>query len=95
MNKAEFIEKIADCFSSKAEAERALQAVLNGVTDVLTAGDSVTFVGFGTFKTRKRAARVGRNPQTGKELNIEAATVPAFTAGKGLKDAVNKKAKKS
>jgi len=94
MNKAEFVSLVAERMeSSKADAEKAVNAFIASVTEVLSNGDSVTFVGFGTFKTTERKARTGRNPQTGKEIKIAAATVPSFRAGKALKDAANKKKK--
>ena len=90
MTKVELVAKIAeDAGISKKAAEAALAATLEGITTALTKGDKVALVGFGTFETRKREARTGRNPQTGKEIKIAATTVPAFKAGKGLKDAVN------
>lgn len=91
MTKVELVAKIAeDAGISKKAAEAALAATLEGITTALTKGDKVALVGFGTFETRKREARTGRNPQTGKEIKIAATTVPAFKAGKGLKDAVAK-----
>ena len=90
MNKSELIDAIAkDADISKADAGRVLDAFTDGVTAALKMGDSVTLIGFGTFKVNSRAARTGRNPQTGKELKIAARKAPAFTAGKALKDAVN------
>jgi len=90
VNKQELIENIADSADvTKAAAGRALDAVINSVTGALTKGDSVILVGFGTFNVRDRAARTGRNPQTGEEIQIAAAKVPAFKAGKALKEAVN------
>ena len=96
MNKSELIEAIAkEADLSKAAAERALSAAIDTVVKAVSKGDSVTLVGFGTFKSSKRAARTGRNPQTGKELKIAATTVPRFTAGATFKSAVaGKKAKK-
>lgn len=89
MNKSELIEQIAKTADvTKAAAEAVLAATLAAVTKALAKGDTVTLVGFGTFKTAKRAARVGRNPQTGAALKIAASTVPRFTAGAGLKVAV-------
>lgn len=75
--------------SQKAAAGRVVDALVASITESLQKGDDVALVGFGTFTVRDRAARTGRNPQTGKEIQIEAAKVPAFRAGKGLKDAVN------
>ena len=90
MNKQELIDNIASAADvTKADAGRALDAVLNSITDALKDGDSVVLVGFGTFSVRDRAARTGRNPQTGQEIQIAAAKVPGFKAGKALKDAVN------
>lgn len=90
MNKQELIENIAvSADITKAAAGRALDSVIDSITDSLKGGDSVVLVGFGTFSVRQRAARTGRNPQTGAEIQISAANVPAFKAGKALKDSVN------
>ncbi len=90
MNKSEFIGSVADEANlSKADAERAVEAMFNVVKKALRAGDSVSLVGFGTYTVRKRAARSGRNPRTGETIKIKASKVPGFKAGKGLKDAVN------
>ncbi len=90
MNKSELIEVIAkDADISKAAAGRALDSAIAAVTKSLKKGDDVTLVGFGTFSVGKRAARTGRNPQTGETIKIKAAKVPKFRAGKALKDAVN------
>lgn len=90
MNKSQLIDKIAeDADISKAAAGRALDSFINAVTGALSADDSVALVGFGTFSVRERAARTGRNPQTGETINIDAAKIPSFKAGKALKDAVN------
>jgi DNA-binding protein HU-beta len=90
VNKQELIENIATSADiTKAAAGRALDSVIDSITDSLKKGDSVVLVGFGTFSVRSRAARTGRNPQTGQEIQISAANVPAFKAGKALKDAVN------
>ncbi len=90
MNKTDLIEAIASNASmSKADAGRALDAIINSVTDTLRKGDQVTLTGFGTFIVRERSARTGRNPQTGDPISIKAAKVPSFRAGKALKDAVN------
>ena len=90
MNKSELIDAIAASADiSKAEAGRALDAVLDSITGALKTGDSVVLVGFGTFAVKERAARTGRNPQTGEPIEIEAARIPGFKAGKALKDAVN------
>ena len=90
MNKAELIDAIAASAGlSKADAGKALDAILAAVTGALKGGDSVSLVGFGTFQVKERAARTGRNPQTGATIQIAAAKVPGFKAGKALKDAVN------
>lgn len=90
MNKSQLIDKIAvGADISKAAAGRALDAIIASITETLKEGEEVSLVGFGSFAVRERAARTGRNPQTGKEIKIEAAKVPAFRAGKALKDAVN------
>ncbi|MEX3777413.1 HU family DNA-binding protein [Pseudomonas sp. MYb118] len=90
MNKSELIDAIAASADiPKAAAQRALDAVTGSITTALQAGDSVVLVGFGTFSVTDRPARVGRNPQTGKQLQIAAAKKPGFKAGKALKDAVN------
>jgi DNA-binding protein HU-beta len=90
MNKTELINGIADNAElSKADAGRALDAFIKVVKKALKSGDSVSIVGFGTYAVRKRAARSGRNPQTGATIKIKASKSPAFKAGKALKDAVN------
>ncbi|BAZ93977.1 DNA-binding protein HU-beta [Thiohalobacter sp. COW1] len=90
MNKAELIDAVADAANlSKADATRAVDAVLDSVTGALKKGEQVSLVGFGTFEVRERAARQGRNPQTGATIQIAASKAPAFKAGKALKDAVN------
>lgn len=90
MNKSELIDAIAaEADISKADASRALDATLDTVTKALKKGDSVSLVGFGTFSVKDRAARTGRNPQTGQPIQIAAAKIPGFKAGKALKDAVN------
>ncbi|CAQ85502.1 DNA-binding protein HU-beta (NS1) (HU-1) [Photorhabdus asymbiotica] len=90
VNKSQLIDKIAaDSNISKAAAGRVVDAFISSVTGALKDGDDVALVGFGTFAVRERSARTGRNPQTGKELKIAAAKVPAFRPGKSLKDAVN------
>jgi len=90
VNKSELIDAIASSADiSKAAAGRALDAFTGTVTDALKDGDQVVLVGFGTFTVRERAARSGRNPQTGDTIQIAAAKVPAFKAGKALKDACN------
>ncbi|WP_083023530.1 HU family DNA-binding protein [Vreelandella lionensis] len=90
MNKSELIEAIAASADiPKAAATRALDAMVESATDSLKKGESVSLVGFGTFAIKERAARTGRNPQTGQPIEISAAKVPSFKAGKALKDAVN------
>ncbi len=90
MNKSELIDAIAASADiSKAAAGRALDAMTTSITGALKDGDQVTLIGFGTFSVKERAARTGRNPQTGKEIQIAAAKVPSFKAGKALKDACN------
>lgn len=90
MNKSELIDAIAASADiSKAAAGRALDSMVSSITDALKDGDQVTLIGFGTFSVKDRAARTGRNPQTGAEIKIAAAKVPSFKAGKALKDAVN------
>ncbi len=90
MNKSELIDAVANSTdASKADAGRAVDAVIAAITKSLKKADAVTLVGFGTFLVRKRAARIGRNPRTGAEIKIKASKVPAFKAGKALKDAVN------
>ncbi len=90
MNKSELIDQIAaQADLPKAAAGRALDATIEAVTNALKGGDTVTLVGFGSFQVKERAARTGRNPQTGKAIEIAAAKNPTFKAGKALKDAVN------
>lgn len=90
MNKAELVSSVAEKADlTKKEAERVVNAVFASVEEALAKGDKVQLVGFGTFEVREREARKGRNPQTGEEINIPATKVPAFKAGKALKDAVN------
>ena len=90
MNKQELVNGVAEKSGlTKKKAEEALNAVVKAVEEALVKGDKVQLIGFGTFEVRERAARKGRNPQTGAEINIAAAKVPACKAGKALKDAVN------
>ena len=90
MNKAELTTAIAESVDlSKASAEKALNGMMDSISGALAKGDSVTLVGFGTFSVSKRAARTGRNPQTGKEIKIAAKKVAKFKAGSKLADAVN------
>jgi len=90
MNKSQLIEAMADAADiSKAAAGRALEGMIDAITEALKSDESVTLVGFGTFSVRERAARTGINPQTRKSIEIKASKTPAFKAGKALKDAVN------
>jgi len=90
VNKSELVDAIASSADiSKASAGRALDAMVDTITESLRKGDPVALVGFGTFSVKDRAARQGRNPQTGATIQIPAARVPGFKAGKGLKEAVN------
>lgn len=90
MNKGDLIDAVADSADmSKADAAKAVDGVLGAITGSLKKGDNVSLVGFGTFAVKHRAARMGRNPQTGAEIPIKASNVPSFKAGKALKDAVN------
>ncbi len=89
MNRADLAAHVADVAEiSKAQADAAVSAALDGIKDSLSKGDSVTLIGFGTFSVSKRAARTGRNPATGEPLKIKAKNVAKFTAGKALKDAL-------
>ena len=89
MNKSELVDAIASGAGlSKADAGKALDATVAAITDSLKGGEQVSLVGFGTFAVKARAARTGRNPQTGKEIQIAATNVPGFKAGNALKDAV-------
>ena len=90
MNKSELIDAMADTADiTKAAAGRALDGLIEAVAKALQQGDSVAISGFGTFVVRERAARTGRNPRTGEEIEIAASKAPAFKAGKALKDAIN------
>lgn len=88
MNKGELVNEVAQVVGSKKVAEEAVNCVLDTITGSLKKGDRVTLVGFGTFSVLQRAARSGRNPQTGKTIKIKAKKVPKFTAGKNLKESV-------
>jgi DNA-binding protein HU-beta len=89
MTKSEFVGKLAEKAGlTKADAEKAVNAFLETVTETLKSGDKVIFSGFGSFEVTERAAREGRNPQTGEAMQIKATKAPKFKAGKGLKDAV-------
>ena len=97
MNKAELVDAVAaKSEMTKAAAAKAVDAVLATITETVAKGDSVSVIGFGTFESRKRAARNGKNPKTGEAIKIAATTVPAFKAGKAFKDkvAAKKAAKK-
>lgn len=91
MNKAELVKAMADETQlTQKDVEKVLNSFVNQVSNALAKQDKVQLIGFGTFETRKRSARTGRNPQTGEELKIKASTVPAFKSGKALKEKVNK-----
>jgi DNA-binding protein HU-beta len=90
MNKNDLIDAVAERTAlAKSDAARAVEALLGALTESLKKGEAVTLSGFGTFATKTRAARTGRNPRTGEAIQIAASNVPGFKAGKGLKDAVN------
>ena len=89
MNKADLIKEVSKELNTKKEARNAVESIIESITMALKKGNEVTLMGFGTFKVAKRKARKGRNPQTGETIQIKAAKVPKFTAGKGLKEAVN------
>jgi DNA-binding protein HU-beta len=89
MTKAEFVAKLAEKTElKKVDAEKAVNAFLETVTETLKAGDKIVFTGFGSFEVAERAAKEGRNPSTGEKIQIKASKAPKFKAGKGLKDAV-------
>jgi DNA-binding protein HU-beta len=88
MNKGDLINEVAKVVSTKKVAQAAVDCILSTITKALKKKNTVTLVGFGTFKVSKRKARTGRNPQTGEEIKIKAKSVPKFVAGKALKDAV-------
>jgi DNA-binding protein HU-beta len=90
MNKGDLVEKVAqDCNISKAAAEQALNSIMDAISEAVSAGDKVTLIGFGTFSVSERAAREGRNPQTGKKIKIPAKKIVKFKAGSKLADATN------
>lgn len=92
MNKSQLIEAVAkEANFKKKDAEVAVNAVISAIENALKSGEKVQLVGFGTFEVKERAARVGRNPQTGATITIPASKYPAFTAGKGIKDSLNNK----
>ncbi len=88
MNKGDLINEVAKVVGTKKEAQEAVDCVFSSITRALKKGDTVTLVGFGTFKVTKRKARKGRNPRTGDEIEIKASKTPKFTPGKLLKEAV-------
>ncbi len=89
MNKGDLVSAVAEVVSTKKEAQEAVDCIFETITKALKKKDAVQIVGFGSFKVNKRAARKGRNPQTGEEIKIAARMVPKFVPGKALKDAVN------
>jgi nucleoid DNA-binding protein len=89
MNKGDLVNEVAKAVNTKKEAQEAVDCVFSTITKALKKKDTVTLVGFGTFKVDKRKARKGRNPQTGEAIKIKAKNVPKFVAGKALKDSVN------
>lgn len=90
MNKTELVERVAETTGkTKKEASAVVDSVFQAISEALVGGDKVTLVGFGNFEVKERAARTGRNPQTGEEIQIEATKVPSFKPGKQLKEAVN------
>ncbi len=88
MNKGDLTNKVAEVLNSKKDAQAAVDCIFSTITETLSKHEAVTLVGFGTFKTSERKARKGRNPQTGKEIDIPARNVPKFVPGKALKDSV-------
>ncbi len=91
MNKSELVNSVADkTLLSKKDAEKAVTAIFETLTETLAQGDKVSLVGFGTFEVKESAEKTGRNPKTGEAITIPASKKPKFTAGKALKDAVNK-----
>jgi len=90
MTKADLVAAVAEKGMTRKEAAAAVEAVIGAITGALAKGDKVSLIGFGSFSVKKRKARTGRNPQTGKAIKIKAKKVPVFSAGKVLKDAVSK-----
>jgi len=87
MNKTDLIQMVAEKTAlSKKDSEKAVNAVLDGIMETVAGGDKVQIIGFGTFEKRDRAAKIGRNPSTGEQIEIPAASVPAFKAGKAFKE---------
>ena len=89
MNKGDLVNEVAKVVNTKREAQAAVDCVFSSISDALKKGDTISLVGFGSFKVAKRKARKGRNPQTGEEIDIKASNVPKFTPGKALKESVN------
>lgn len=89
MNKGDLIDEVAKVVGTKKKAQEAVECIFSCITGSLERGEDAMFVGFGTFKVAERSARKGRNPQTGKEMQIKAKKVPKFVPGKALKEAVN------
>ena len=89
MTKADLVAAVAETGLTKKQAAEAVDTVIDAIKGAMAKGDKVSLVGFGSFSVRKRKARTGRNPQTGKAIKIKAKNVPVFSAGKGLKDAVS------
>ncbi len=89
MNKEDLVNQVAKVMNTKKEAQAAVDCIFSSITKALKKKDTVSLVGFGSFKVSKRKARKGRNPQTGEEIKIKAQNVPKFAPGKALKDAVN------
>jgi DNA-binding protein HU-beta len=90
MNKSEFVDAVAsEVDITKADAAKAVDGVVNVITNALKKGDQLNLIGFGSFQVKDRAARTGRNPRTGEAIKIKASKMPTFKAGKALKDAVN------
>lgn len=91
MTKVELVSKVAEkCGSTKKDAEKAIAAVVDSITEALVAGEKVSLIGFGTFEVKQRSAKEGVNPRTGEKIAIDARKVPTFKAGKALKDSVDK-----
>ena len=88
MNKGDLINEVAQIVSTRKQAQEVIDSVFSAITDALTKNESVQIAGFGSFKTAKREARTGRNPQTGAEIQIEARMIPKFVPAKALKEAV-------
>ena len=89
MNKSDLIDEVAKVVKTKKDAQVAVDSIFSAITQAMKNEDTVTIIGFGTFKVSKRSARKGRNPQTGAEIDIKASNVPKFVPGKALKTAVN------